>query len=223
MTDVAPVEDWSWECPQDPHPPSPPTPPPLPVMYQAPLSELSLQDLEDEAETKLAVTEELARHTRYSALAPHLRYSQFDVTIPIRDHLNGKTCPVVGINCKGARSMNHLKEHLLTQKHMEQALEREALNNPVAPTPEPTFRLVPTVSISFSAPTPVPSSDEPELDNVSGEEMELDDPETPTPPSSELPPLDKEREIPDSQESEPWSYRRDMVIPDSEDNEEDAL
>ncbi|EEU33549.1 uncharacterized protein NECHADRAFT_102300 [Fusarium vanettenii 77-13-4] len=118
MTDIAPVEDWSWECPEDPWPAAPPPPPPLPVMHQAPLKEFSLEEFKEETEISFAMAEEFARQSRYSEVAPHLRYSEFDVTIPIKDHLEGDTCPVVGIECKGARTWKSLKRHLRTQKHM---------------------------------------------------------------------------------------------------------
>lgn len=64
------------------------------------------------------MAEEFARLEIYSKAAPHLRYSEFDVTIPIRDHLEGDTCPVVGIECKGTRDWESLRQHFRTQKHM---------------------------------------------------------------------------------------------------------
>ncbi|KAF4957785.1 hypothetical protein FSARC_11194 [Fusarium sarcochroum] len=196
----APPEDWSWECPQISPPPPPPSPPSLPVMHQTLLAELSLEDMEAEAEEKFAVMEEHARQSRLSEAAPQLIYTEFDLTIPLSELKNG-TCPVVDMGCRGAK--------LGTFTRMEQAKELESTTNPRPAIPAPKFSLDPTRIISFSPP---PGFVLPELAPVSSgevaseEEMDWESPETPG--SAQLPPPKPEMDN--------RSSHSDLVIPDSE-------
>uniref|UniRef100_A0A8H7KCY8 Uncharacterized protein n=1 Tax=Bionectria ochroleuca TaxID=29856 RepID=A0A8H7KCY8_BIOOC len=103
--------------PPPPPPPPPPTPPPPKEKESEPVHEF----VKDEAEC-LKAQEEEARKSFYGEHISHLKYSEIDWTIPIKEFDSGK-CIVKGIDCQpvpnSANILLILRKHFHSKKHLD--------------------------------------------------------------------------------------------------------
>lgn len=73
--------------------------------------------MKDEAES-LKAQEEEARESYFKGFISHLKYSEFDWTIPIKEFKAGK-CIVKGMNCQLTPNMaKNVRRHFLSKQHM---------------------------------------------------------------------------------------------------------
>ncbi|KAL6923069.1 hypothetical protein ACHAPO_006547 [Fusarium lateritium] len=219
---VGAIPDLDWECPQTPPPPAPPEAPPLPIFEQTPVETCffdleknmlarppsSLIDLEEEAEVKAGLLEEMARESRFGVYTAQLPHSEVDWTVST-EAMDAGACLIPGAGCNGIAGVDgigtKIKKHVskaIHKKH-DEAMRLEAANKPPSPPPrEPKFVMFRTMNIEFLDPSGLVSSPE----SVA---MEWE----PTTP------VDTGRVVPDSQE-DPFAFC--FVIPDSAaDSEED--
>ncbi|CAH0017373.1 unnamed protein product [Clonostachys rhizophaga] len=127
----------SWMNNLPPPPPLPPTPPPPKEEESEPVYEFIVKD---EAEC-LKAQEEEARKSFYGEHISHLKYSEIDWTIPIKEFDAGK-CIVKGIDCQpvpnSARILGILRKHFHSKKHLdwEEKMRKKAEDEAkMAPTP----------------------------------------------------------------------------------------
>ncbi|KAM0395194.1 hypothetical protein ACHAQC_005039 [Fusarium culmorum] len=204
---VGAIPDLDWECPQTPPPPAPPEAPPLPIFEQTPVK--TFIDLEEEAEFKAGLLEEMARESRFGAYTAQLPHSEVDWSVST-EAMDAGVCPIPEAGCKGIKGASghigrRLKAHLgqIVHKKHDEAMRLEAANKPPSPPPrEPKFVMFRTMNIEFLDPSGLVSSPE----SVA---MEWE----PTTP------VDTSRVVPDSQE-DPFAFC--FAVPDSTaDSEED--
>ncbi|CAG9980513.1 unnamed protein product [Clonostachys byssicola] len=120
-------KSWMNNLPPPPSP-LPPTLPPPKEKESEPVYKFVVKD-EDEC---LKALEEEARRSRYGRYISHLKYSEFDWTIPVKDFQAGK-CIVKGMDCQLTPIMaKALRGHFLPKRHrdwdekMQKKAEEEA-------------------------------------------------------------------------------------------------
>ncbi|CAI6090970.1 unnamed protein product [Clonostachys chloroleuca] len=106
--------DDTWMNNLPPPPPLPPTPPPPKEKESEPVYKIIVKD---EAEC-LKAQEEEARESYFKGFISHLKYSEFDWTIPIKEFKAGK-CIVKGMDCQLTPNMaKNVRRHFLSKQHM---------------------------------------------------------------------------------------------------------
>ncbi|CAJ0554338.1 Ff.00g128510.m01.CDS01 [Fusarium sp. VM40] len=168
------VPDVDWEGPPYPPPPLPPEAPPLPILEQTPVKAcffdlernmharppISLADMEEEAEAKFGVLEDMARESRFGASLAHLPHSKVDWSTSTEAMAAGALCWIPEAGCGGFApgvliTDDIVRDHFRSRVHKnhEEAMRLEAENKePSPPPPEPRFVMFRTMNIVFLDP-----------------------------------------------------------------------
>ncbi|PTD09357.1 hypothetical protein HYE67_006779 [Fusarium culmorum] len=141
---VGAIPDLDWECPQTPPPPAPPEAPPLPIFEQTPVK--TFIDLEEEAEFKAGLLEEMARESRFGAYTAQLPHSEVDWSVST-EAIDAGVCPIPEAGCKGIKGASgHIGRRL--KAHLGQIVHK------------PKFVMFRTMNIEFLDPSGLVSSPE---------------------------------------------------------------
>ncbi|KAH7183299.1 uncharacterized protein B0J16DRAFT_373786 [Fusarium flagelliforme] len=177
-----------WEAPPYPPPPPPPPAPPLPVLVQKEVETCfwdgnmfarpppSVDDMEKEAEVKLASLNIEALKSFLGPCVAHLPYSEKDWSLTTKEIAAGGRCLVPAAGCSGFPAMDWLdddfwkkiEDHLKTEVHLkhEEEKERECAGGHWIHVPqEPKFVMHRTMDIKFLDPPGLASSlEDPEVE-----------------------------------------------------------